>query len=58
AGTAVLRGLQRTYGDVPSGSPLAYAGSSGRMEIAIRDGSAEKELDLRRGIPIILRSIP
>jgi hypothetical protein len=56
AGTAVLRGLQRTYGDVACGAPLAYAGSSGRIEIAVRDGSAEKELDLRPGIPIILRS--
>lgn len=30
----------RTFGDVPPGQPLAYIGSSGFVEIAIRNGSA------------------
>lgn len=55
-GAVILGGIERTYGDVADGSPLAYAGSSGRIEIAVRGGSAEKELDLRRGTPIIPRS--
>lgn len=57
AGRAEFARLDRTYGDVSAGAPVAYAGSSGRIEIAVRGGSAEKELDLRRGTPIILRSI-
>jgi hypothetical protein len=57
AGRTELARLERTYGDVTPGAPLAYEGSSGRIEIAIRGGSAEKGLDLRRGTPIILRSI-
>lgn len=57
AGRAEFGRLDRTYGDVPSGAPVAYAGSSGRIEIAVRGGSAQMELDLRRGTPIILRSI-
>ncbi len=57
AGRAEFGRLDRTYGDVPSGAPLAYAGSSGRIEIAVRGGPAEKELELRRGTPIILRSV-
>ena len=57
AGRAEFARLDLTYGDVPAGAPLAYAGSSGRIEVAVRGGSAENELDLRRGTPIILRSV-
>lgn len=57
AGRGAFGRIERTYGEVSSGAPLAYEGSSGRLEIAVRDGSAEKELDLRRGTPIILRSV-
>src|SRR5207302_1500633 len=32
--------LRRTYWDVPPGKPLALIGSSGLLEIAVRDGSA------------------
>lgn len=32
----------RTYSDVASGQPLALVGSTGRVEIAVRDGSAER----------------
>ncbi|MBV6520640.1 MAG: Adenosyl-chloride synthase [Gemmatimonadaceae bacterium] len=45
----------RTYGDVPAGSALALAGSSGLLEVAIRDGSAARELELTRGAPVIFR---
>jgi hypothetical protein len=33
--------LVRTYSDVPLGEPLAYVGSSGFIEIAVRSGSAQ-----------------
>jgi S-adenosylmethionine hydrolase len=41
--------LRRTYGDVPSGTPLALIGSSGLLEIAVRDGSAATELEVGIG---------
>ena len=41
--------LRRTYWDVPPGKPLALIGSSGLLEIAVRDGSAAQELGLRVG---------
>lgn len=36
--------IVRTYGEVEPGQPLAYIGSSGMIEIAIRNGNASKEL--------------
>jgi S-adenosylmethionine hydrolase len=47
--------LQRTYADVPSGALLALVGSSGLVEIAVRDGSAARELAVGRGAPVLLR---
>jgi S-adenosylmethionine hydrolase len=36
--------LRRTFADVPSGELLALAGSGGRVEVAVRDGSAALRL--------------
>ncbi len=44
-----LQGVRRTYGEVPSGSPLALIGSHGFLEIAVREGSAAEQLGLRAG---------
>jgi len=41
--------LRRTYADVPPGEPLALIGSSGLLEIAVRDGSAARQLRLKVG---------
>jgi S-adenosylmethionine hydrolase len=41
--------LDRTYADVPPGTPLALIGSSGLLEIAVRDGSAAEQLGLKVG---------
>jgi S-adenosyl-L-methionine hydrolase (adenosine-forming) len=38
--------LRRTFGDVPTGGLLAYVGSAGAVEIAVRDGSAARRLGL------------
>ena len=38
--------IRRTFSDVRVGHPLAYVGSSGLLELAIRDGSAEDLLNL------------
>lgn len=41
--------LRRTYWDVAPGRPLALIGSSGLLEVAVRDGSAAQELGVRVG---------
>jgi len=41
--------LRRTYADVPTGGLLAYVGSGGAIEIAVRDGSAARRLGLGVG---------
>ena len=56
AGAVVVAGLTlplvATYEDVPSGQLLAYIGSAGTVEIAVRNASAEKRLGLARGTPV------
>jgi S-adenosyl-L-methionine hydrolase (adenosine-forming) len=49
-----IRSLSRTYGDVDRGSALAVAGSSGLIELSVREGRAGKVLGLRRGDPVII----
>jgi S-adenosyl-L-methionine hydrolase (adenosine-forming) len=51
-------GLRRTFGDVASGHPLAYVGSGGTVEIAVRDGSAVRLLGAGVGGEIRGRVIP
>jgi S-adenosylmethionine hydrolase len=46
--------VQRTYADVVSGEALALVGSSGFVEIAVRDGSAAAMLGLTRGYRVTL----
>ena len=50
-GNHVLR-LSRTYADVGVGEPVALVGSSGLIEIAVRDGSAAAVLGLTRGTSV------
>ncbi|MBF0585657.1 SAM-dependent chlorinase/fluorinase [Prosthecochloris sp. N3] len=54
AGTQVLQNIRRTYSDVAEGEPLAYCGSSGYLEIAVRNGSAAAQLDLDAGDAVTL----
>jgi S-adenosylmethionine hydrolase len=49
AGGRDLGRLRRTYWDVAPGRPLALIGSSGLLEVAVRDGSAAQELGVRVG---------
>jgi S-adenosyl-L-methionine hydrolase (adenosine-forming) len=35
-----IQGVNCTYAEVPQGQPLAYFGSGGRLEIAVREGRA------------------
>ena len=47
--------LKRTYWDVAPGRPLALIGSSGLLEIAVRDGSAERDLRVKVGDVVVIR---
>jgi S-adenosylmethionine hydrolase len=46
--------LARAYGDVERGTPIALVGSSGLVEIALREGHAARELGLARGTEVVL----
>lgn len=54
AGDATAIPFVRTYGEVAEGMPLAYAGSSGMVEIAIRNGSARDRFELEPGSTVRL----
>ncbi len=46
--------LLRTYAEVPCGEPLALVGSTGRLEISVRDGSAAAVLELGVGEAVVV----
>jgi S-adenosylmethionine hydrolase len=59
AGASVQAGSKafpicRTYADASSGEPLALVGSTGLIEIAVRDGNAARLLDHSRGTQVVL----
>ena len=45
--------LRRNYSDTEPGQPLAYIGSSNRLEISVRDGSAEKHFAAGLDTPVM-----
>lgn len=45
--------MRRTYADVQPGELVAIVGSSGLLEVAMRDGSAAQALGLGRGAPVV-----
>ncbi len=49
-----LGNVKRTYRDVAPGKPLALIGSSGLLEIAVRDGSAAQKMGLMVGDEVTL----
>jgi S-adenosylmethionine hydrolase len=53
-GTNVLA-VRRTYSDVAVGAPLAIVGSSGLIEVAVRDGNGARHFGLARGAPVVFR---
>ncbi len=46
--------LSRHYAEVPTGKPVALIGSHGYLEIAVREGNANKRLRLGRGAPVVI----
>ncbi len=55
AGGRSIEGVRAAYAEAASGEPLALFGSSGHLEVAVRDGSAADALGLRRGDVLIMR---
>ena len=54
-GRRKLGRFKRTYIDAAPGRPLALFGSSGLLEIAVRDGSAAKQLGLHVGDSVVIQ---
>jgi len=54
AGGQTVGKLRRTYWDVMPGKAIALIGSSGLLEIAVRDGSASEKLGIKVGDEICL----
>ena len=54
AGETRIEGLSRTFADVAPGEMVAYAGSGGYVEIAVRQGSAAGQLGLAAGDPVVV----
>jgi S-adenosylmethionine hydrolase len=52
--TARVRGLKRTYSEVPRGRTVALLGSSGFLELALREASAARRYGVRIGDPLIV----
>jgi len=51
-GEEAVCGVVSTFSDVASGEMLAYVGSSGLLELAIRDGNAAVKLGVKCGDPV------
>jgi len=58
AGGTVIDGLSNSYSSAPAGGPLALFGSSGHLEIAVRNGSARRMLGVEVGDQVTLRTRP
>jgi S-adenosylmethionine hydrolase len=54
-GEARINGIKRTYNDVLPGEFVAYMGSSGFIEIGIRNGNAAEELGAVIGMEVSAR---
>ncbi len=52
--------IGRTYEDVPRGELLAYIGSARTIQIAVREGRADRVLDAPRGalvVPVVASEV-
>lgn len=56
AGKKTIRELKRGYWEGKTGEPIALFGSGGLLEIAVREGSAEKHLKIKKGDKIIVQT--
>lgn len=53
----VILPVVNTFGDVPEEEACAYLGSSGRLEVAVNQGSAAKRFDAALGSPVKLKRL-
>ncbi|HUG14076.1 MAG TPA: SAM-dependent chlorinase/fluorinase [Thermomicrobiales bacterium] len=51
-GDVTIRGIHRTYSDVPVGKTLALFGSHGGLEISVRGGNAAHSWEISRGVEV------
>lgn len=51
-GKVTIKVLTRGYWEGQKGEPIALFGSGGFLEVAVREGNAEKRLKVRRGDPV------
>jgi S-adenosylmethionine hydrolase len=58
AGGRQISGLSRTFSDVAPGDLVAYVGSSGYLEIAVRGGNAAAHLSMDVGDPVWIEGGP
>ena len=54
AGETEVNGVKRTFTDVAVGEAVAYIGSSGYLELAVRQGDAAKAFGLIKGAEVVL----
>ncbi|QDU33108.1 Adenosyl-chloride synthase [Poriferisphaera corsica] len=54
-GGEMIRGIKRTFSDVWVGEAIVYIGSSMRLEIAVREGSAAKRFEVGLGDRITVK---
>ncbi|MCH8486352.1 MAG: SAM-dependent chlorinase/fluorinase [Candidatus Cyclonatronum sp.] len=52
AGTTILKSVDRCYSSVTEGEPVALIGSSGMLEISVRNGNAAELLNVRKGMTV------
>jgi S-adenosylmethionine hydrolase len=50
-----LTGVHRTYGALQVGEPAAVVGSTGFLEISVRQGNAAQQLGVQIGDPVVVR---
>lgn len=55
-GGTAIDGVADSYSQAPEGNPLALFGSSGRLEIAVRNGSAREQLGIKVGDRVTVRT--
>jgi S-adenosylmethionine hydrolase len=58
AGRETIHGLKKGYWEGEKGELIALLGSSGLLEISVREGSAQKMLKLKTGDPIQISTSP
>ncbi len=51
-GDKLIAEIRSTYAAVEIGQPVAYVGSAGTLEFAIRNGNAAQEFSVTRGMPV------